>query len=126
MSEDVKLPYVPALPITNAITQLERMYRGAISCATPMSRAPSVMLWGPPGVGKSQGIRQLGDALSASTGKRAVITDVRLLLFASILILTYGFAEWPDEGMAHGIPVLWLINNEKVDPSWGRVARMKV
>ena len=84
MSEDVKLPNVPALPINRAVALLERMYREAVNGSMPMSGIPSVMLWGPPGVGKSQGVRQLGDALSASTGKRAIVTDVRLLLFNPI------------------------------------------
>ena len=44
---------------------------------------------------------------------------------ASIVILTDGYAPFPDEKAAMGIPVLWLINNEKVDPPWGRVTRIK-
>jgi hypothetical protein len=39
------------------------------------------MLWGPPGVGKSQGIRQVAKKIEEDTGKRVEITDVRLLLF---------------------------------------------
>lgn len=39
------------------------------------------MLWGPPGVGKSQGISQVAEIISSQTGKRVIITDVRLLLF---------------------------------------------
>ncbi len=42
---------------------------------------PSVMLWGPPGVGKSQGVRAIAEAVSDATGRHAEITDVRLLLF---------------------------------------------
>lgn len=45
---------------------------------------------------------------------------------ASIIILTDGYAPFPKEELAKGIPVLWLINNEKVDPPWGKVARIKV
>ena len=43
---------------------------------------------------------------------------------ASIIYLTDGFAPWPDENDAMGIPVLWLINNEEVEPPWGKVARI--
>ena len=39
------------------------------------------MLWGPPGVGKSQGVRAIGESIEKNTGKKVVITDVRLLLF---------------------------------------------
>ena len=45
---------------------------------------------------------------------------------ASIIILTDGYAPFPKEELANGIPVLWLINNEQVDPPWGKVARIKV
>lgn len=44
----------------------------------------------------------------------------------SIIILTDGHAPFPDEKLAMGIPVLWLLNNEDVDPPWGKVARIKV
>lgn len=45
---------------------------------------------------------------------------------ASIIILTDGYAPFPKEELAMGIPVLWLLNNEEVDPLWGKVARIKV
>jgi len=43
----------------------------------------------------------------------------------SIIILTDGYASFPKESEAMGIPVIWLLNNEKVNPSWGKVARIK-
>jgi predicted metal-dependent peptidase len=45
---------------------------------------------------------------------------------ASIIILTDGYAPFPKEKLAAGIPVLWLLNNDKVDPPWGKVARITV
>jgi len=45
---------------------------------------------------------------------------------ASIIILTDGFAPFPQEKLAGGIPVLWLLNNDQVDPPWGKVARIKI
>ena len=42
----------------------------------------------------------------------------------SIIILTDGYAPFPEEVEAVDIPVLWLINNEEVTPPWGKVARM--
>ena len=45
---------------------------------------------------------------------------------ASIIILTDGYAPFPQEQLAMGIPVLWLLNNEKVEPPWGKVARISV
>ena len=43
-----------------------------------------------------------------------------------IIILTDGIAPFPQEKLAGGIPVLWLLNNEKANPPWGNVARIKV
>lgn len=43
-----------------------------------------------------------------------------------IIILTDGCAPFPKEELANDIPVLWLINNEKVTPPWGKVARFTV
>lgn len=44
---------------------------------------------------------------------------------ASIIILTDGYALFPAKARAMGIPVLWLINNDIVDPPWGKVARIR-
>ena len=41
----------------------------------------------------------------------------------SIIILTDGYAPYPAEKEAMDIPVLWMINNEKSNPPWGRVVR---
>ncbi len=45
---------------------------------------------------------------------------------ASIIVLTDGYAPFPEEKETGGIPVLWLLNNEEVQPPWGKVARIKV
>lgn len=45
---------------------------------------------------------------------------------ACIIILTDGYAPFPQEHLAKEIPVLWLIDNNDVDPPWGKVARIKV
>ncbi len=44
----------------------------------------------------------------------------------SIIILTDGYAPFPDEEKANGIPVLWLLNNNTVEPPWGKIARIEV
>ena len=44
----------------------------------------------------------------------------------SIIILTDGMADFPNEEIANGIPVLWLLNNETENPPWGKVARIVV
>ena len=42
------------------------------------------------------------------------------------IILTDGYAPFPQEKLAGGIPVLWLLNNEEVNPPWGKDARITV
>ena len=42
-----------------------------------------------------------------------------------IIILTDGYAPFPDEEKTMDIPVMWIINNEDVTPPWGVVARIK-
>ena len=44
---------------------------------------------------------------------------------ASIIILTDGYAPFPNEKAALGIPVLWVINNNQVTPPWGKIARIE-
>ena len=44
----------------------------------------------------------------------------------SIIILTDGYAPFPKEQSAMGIPVLWLLNNDTVEPPWGKVARITI
>lgn len=44
----------------------------------------------------------------------------------SIIILTDGYAPFPKESESMGIPVIWLLNNEKTNPTWGKVARIRV
>lgn len=43
-----------------------------------------------------------------------------------VIILTDGIAPFGREEMAMGIPVLWLLNNQEIQPSWGKVARIEL
>ena len=44
---------------------------------------------------------------------------------SSIVILTDGYAPFPNEKISNGIPTIWLINNEDITPPWGKVARIE-
>ncbi len=63
---------------------LSNSYLSIIREGLSPKELPSVMLWGPPGVGKSQAVRQIAKTIEAESGKRVEITDVRLLLFNPI------------------------------------------
>lgn len=81
---DIKLTNIPSMTVGKLVDRLTEVYSAVIRKNIPFRTLPSVMLWGPPGVGKSQAIRALASAIEANTGKRAVVTDVRLLLFNPI------------------------------------------
>ena len=83
MSE-AKLTNIPSMNVNRIIDTLADAYCSIINAGQPLKLLPSVMLWGPPGVGKSQAIRQLAKEIEKNTGKKSVVTDVRLLLFNPI------------------------------------------
>ena len=70
-----------ALTVDWMARQLSKAYVSMIQAHVALKSFPSVMLWGAPGVGKSQGVKQIAEEMSVATGKKVVITDVRLLLF---------------------------------------------
>lgn len=43
-----------------------------------------------------------------------------------IIILTDGYAPFPNIEDTCNIPVLWIINNDKVTPPWGKLSRIKI
>ena len=78
---DTKLSNVPSMSVGRMIEVLGDSYCSIINNALPLKTMPSVMLWGPPGVGKSQAVRQIASKIESVTGKNVKVTDVRLLLF---------------------------------------------
>ena len=83
MSE-IRLSGVPAVAVGRAVEILSDAYVGLIQSGAPLRTFPSAMLWGAPGVGKSQAVRQVAAEIKSRTGKAVQVTDVRLLLFNPI------------------------------------------
>lgn len=81
---DVKMTNIPSMNVGKIVGELGDVYATAIVKRVPIKSIPSVMLWGPPGVGKSQAVRQIAAHIEGKTGKRVTVTDVRLLLFNPI------------------------------------------
>ena len=75
---------IPALTVSEAARCLTALYGGAIRAGIPIRLLPAPFLWGPPGIGKSDTVRQLAAGLEEGTGKKVVVTDVRLLLFSPV------------------------------------------
>ncbi len=84
MNKEIKLTNVPQMSVGELVAELASAYCTIIKNGGELKTMPSVMLWGPPGVGKSQAVRQIAKRIEESTRKRAVVTDVRLLLFNPI------------------------------------------
>lgn len=81
---DIKLSGIPSMNVGKAAEKLSYAYIKAINSGLTVKIIPSVMLWGPPGTGKSQAVRQIASDIESGTGKKVNITDVRLLLFNPI------------------------------------------
>ena len=81
---DGKITNIPSINVGRAVEKLSQAYSTVIKNRLPVKTMPSVMLWGPPGIGKSQAIRQIAKEIEVSTGKTVKVTDVRLLLFNPI------------------------------------------
>ena len=84
MAKDLHLTNIPTMSVGEAVHTLAGAYGSLINKGEGVKTMPSVMLWGPPGVGKSQGVRQIAEELEGSTGRQVHVTDVRLLLFNPI------------------------------------------
>ena len=74
----------PNINVEKLIELLSSSYSSIINNKQPIKSFPSVMLWGAPGVGKSQAVRQIAREIEYKTKKKVNITDVRLLLFNPI------------------------------------------
>lgn len=81
---EIKLSNIPYMHVGKAVEILADSYCRLLNNGGKITMMPSVMLWGPPGVGKSQGVRQIAEEIERQTGKEVHVTDVRLLLFNPI------------------------------------------
>ena len=75
---------IASVSINEIVNELTNVYQNMIENNTDYRLFPSVMLWGQPGVGKSDAIKEIKNNLSLLTNKKVVVTDIRLLLFNPI------------------------------------------
>ncbi len=84
MKEELKQLNIPEMSISAITDRLGCLYTAAIRAGTPLRDIPTPFLWGPAGIGKSQGVHQLAARIERETGRRTAVTDVRLLLFSPV------------------------------------------
>lgn len=75
---------IPIISVDMLVQKLGGIYSAALNRGMPLKTIPSAFLWGAPGVGKSDGVRQIAELISLETGKKTCVTDIRLLLFSPI------------------------------------------
>lgn len=82
--KDRMIQNIPSMSVRDAVHHISSAYREILNKGLPLRIFPSVMMWGPPGVGKSQAVRQIAESIRLDTSKDIRVTDVRLLLFNPI------------------------------------------
>ena len=65
--KDIKSSNIPQMSINKVIDSLSSAYTKVINNKMPIKSFPSVMLWGAPGVGKSQAVRQIAKVIEDKT-----------------------------------------------------------
>lgn len=79
-----EMKQIPNVTVETFVKTLGDIYVHVIKRQLPLSLVPTPFVWGPPGVGKSDGVHQLAQYIERHTGKKVHVTDVRLLLFNPI------------------------------------------
>jgi len=103
---------IPNVTIDEVIELLMFVYSDPGGGQISYSGIPTPFLWGPAGVGKSEGIRQFAERLGKETGKRVIVTDVRLLLFSPVDLRGMPVADKDKEECKWLIPDMF-----RMDPS---------
>lgn len=81
---DIALNPIPQITVKKMVRDISSLYINIIEKKLPFNLAPAPFLWGPPGVGKSEGVEQIAGTIEKETGRTVYVTDVRLLLFSPI------------------------------------------
>ncbi len=80
---------IPNITVKDVVSFLSTLYTNAIKNRVSLKGIPTPFLWGAAGVGKSEGVYQIARRLEQETGKKAVVIDVRLLLYSPVDLLGF-------------------------------------
>lgn len=75
---------IPDVTVDSVIEMLSLIYSNAIKSKTELKKIPTPFLWGPAGIGKSEGVYELSKKLKTLCKKEVYVTDIRLLLFSPV------------------------------------------
>ena len=107
--------------IAGAIEQFNGRFEGLLSYFSWLVTKPQPFS----SVGDLDKIQVKGNGGTSFINIFKYLKDEAAFTPTCIIIITDGYAEYPKEKDALGIPVLWLLNNDRMTPPWGEVARMK-
>lgn len=93
MSVDVNTLNIPTKTVSALVELLAKIYTNAVKMGVSFKKIPTPMLWGPPGIGKSEGVKTLAERLEKTTGKRVDVTNVSLLLNTPVDLRGVPFAD---------------------------------
>jgi len=66
------------------VNELINLMADYCTSATSPKDVEPIMLWGSPGVGKSQAMKQVGETLEKRLGKKVKVTDIRLVNYSPV------------------------------------------
>ncbi len=84
MSEALERMNIPEVSVDAFTKLLGALYTGAVRSGCAFRDIPTPFLWGPAGVGKSEGVQQIAERLRSETGRRVNVNTVHLLLFSPV------------------------------------------
>lgn len=91
MNHTEKSPNLPERAVGSILNDLKAVFIPAVKKGVPMKLIPAVFLLGRPGVGKSALAYEVAEEIGKETGKKVIVTDLRLNLYTPVDL--------------HGVPV---------------------
>ena len=96
---------------TIRVNKLIEILLSLYSSSENIKDIPPIMLWGSPGIGKSQAIKQVSKLLEEKTGKKVNLIDIRLILFNPVDLRGLPVADKEKESAIWLKPEIFNMDN---------------
>ena len=93
MKNEIVSMNIPEMSISAVIEKLSKLYINLINKGMPLKSLLTPFFWGAAGVGKSQGVYSIAKEIEKGTGKKTIVTDIRLLLMSPTDLLGVPMAD---------------------------------